>query len=157
MDGHKEYVQIDQNDLFPFLLVNVGSGVSIIKVTLRLAFYFILLWGVTESFLLFFFTGWWAWEVSASKWDKCWWWYILGIGEVNDKVQEVLFSAHGHLFCNLYTSLISHNPVILFQFWWVARVEPAWRQQHHWHACGRHIRWSGLLQGYYYHNTWKSS
>jgi pantothenate kinase len=57
MDGHKEYVQIDQNDLFPFLLVNVGSGVSIIKVTLRLAFYFILLWGVTESFLLFFFTG----------------------------------------------------------------------------------------------------
>ncbi|KAG2636425.1 hypothetical protein PVAP13_2NG449600 [Panicum virgatum] len=32
MDGHKEYVQIDQNDLFPFLLVNVGSGVSIIKV-----------------------------------------------------------------------------------------------------------------------------
>uniref|UniRef100_A0A0E0IMT5 Pantothenate kinase 2 n=1 Tax=Oryza nivara TaxID=4536 RepID=A0A0E0IMT5_ORYNI len=32
MDGQKEYVQIDQNDLFPFLLVNVGSGVSIIKV-----------------------------------------------------------------------------------------------------------------------------
>jgi len=32
MDGHKEYVQIDHNDLFPFLLVNVGSGVSIIKV-----------------------------------------------------------------------------------------------------------------------------
>lgn len=38
MDGQKQYVQIDQNDLFPFLLVNVGSGVSIIKVTLRLAF-----------------------------------------------------------------------------------------------------------------------
>lgn len=36
MDGQKEYVQIDQNDLFPYLLVNVGSGVSIIKVTLRL-------------------------------------------------------------------------------------------------------------------------
>ncbi|VAI35011.1 pantothenate kinase 2 [Triticum dicoccoides] len=32
MDGQKEYVQIDQNDLFPYLLVNVGSGVSIIKV-----------------------------------------------------------------------------------------------------------------------------
>ncbi|PWZ14619.1 Pantothenate kinase 2 [Zea mays] len=32
MDGQKQYVQIDQNDLFPFLLVNVGSGVSIIKV-----------------------------------------------------------------------------------------------------------------------------
>ncbi|GJN34463.1 hypothetical protein PR202_gb23125 [Eleusine coracana subsp. coracana] len=32
MDGQKEYVQIDQNELFPFLLVNVGSGVSIIKV-----------------------------------------------------------------------------------------------------------------------------
>ncbi|XP_066397613.1 pantothenate kinase 2-like isoform X2 [Miscanthus floridulus] len=32
MDGQKQYVQIDRNDLFPFLLVNVGSGVSIIKV-----------------------------------------------------------------------------------------------------------------------------
>uniref|UniRef100_A0ACD5YCV6 Uncharacterized protein n=1 Tax=Avena sativa TaxID=4498 RepID=A0ACD5YCV6_AVESA len=32
MDGQKEYVQIDQNDMFPYLLVNVGSGVSIIKV-----------------------------------------------------------------------------------------------------------------------------
>ncbi|KAI4966507.1 hypothetical protein ZWY2020_040677 [Hordeum vulgare] len=28
MDGQKEYVQIDQNDLFPYLLVNVGSAVS---------------------------------------------------------------------------------------------------------------------------------
>ncbi|KAL6007009.1 Pantothenate kinase 2, mitochondrial [Asimina triloba] len=32
MEGQKEFVQIDQNDLFPFLLVNIGSGVSIIKV-----------------------------------------------------------------------------------------------------------------------------
>ncbi|PKA49311.1 Pantothenate kinase 2 [Apostasia shenzhenica] len=31
-EGHKEFVQIDQNDLFPYLLVNVGSGVSMIKV-----------------------------------------------------------------------------------------------------------------------------
>jgi pantothenate kinase len=38
MDGQKEYVQIDQNDMFPYLLVNVGSGVSIIKVTFRLIF-----------------------------------------------------------------------------------------------------------------------
>ncbi|KAI3932148.1 hypothetical protein MKW92_000284 [Papaver armeniacum] len=32
MDGQKEFVQIDENDLFPYLLVNIGSGVSIIKV-----------------------------------------------------------------------------------------------------------------------------
>lgn len=32
MDGQKEYVQIDQNDLYPYLLVNIGSGVSMIKV-----------------------------------------------------------------------------------------------------------------------------
>ncbi|XP_074558294.1 pantothenate kinase 2 [Curcuma longa] len=32
MDGQKEFVQNDQNDLFPYLLVNIGSGVSIIKV-----------------------------------------------------------------------------------------------------------------------------
>ncbi|XP_057952795.1 pantothenate kinase 2-like [Malania oleifera] len=32
MDGQKEFVQIDHNDLFPYLLVNIGSGVSIIKV-----------------------------------------------------------------------------------------------------------------------------
>ncbi|KAF3329022.1 pantothenate kinase 2-like isoform X1 [Carex littledalei] len=32
MDGQKEFIQIDQNDLFPYLLVNIGSGVSIIKV-----------------------------------------------------------------------------------------------------------------------------
>ncbi|KAK4376880.1 hypothetical protein RND71_003176 [Anisodus tanguticus] len=30
--GQKEYVQIDQNDLYPYLLVNIGSGVSMIKV-----------------------------------------------------------------------------------------------------------------------------
>ncbi|GMH16794.1 hypothetical protein Nepgr_018635 [Nepenthes gracilis] len=32
MDGRKEFVLIDQNDLFPYLLVNIGSGVSMIKV-----------------------------------------------------------------------------------------------------------------------------
>ncbi|XP_059303936.1 pantothenate kinase 2 isoform X2 [Lycium ferocissimum] len=32
MEGHKEFVQIDQIDLFPYLLVNIGSGVSMIKV-----------------------------------------------------------------------------------------------------------------------------
>ncbi|CAM6128447.1 unnamed protein product [Calypogeia fissa] len=32
MDGNKEFVQIDQNDLYPYLLVNIGSGVSMIKV-----------------------------------------------------------------------------------------------------------------------------
>ncbi|KAG4378724.1 hypothetical protein GLYMA_17G089200v4 [Glycine max] len=32
MEGQKEFVQIDTNDLFPYLLVNIGSGVSMIKV-----------------------------------------------------------------------------------------------------------------------------
>ncbi|KDP31092.1 hypothetical protein JCGZ_11468 [Jatropha curcas] len=32
MEGRKEFVQIDHNDLFPYLLVNIGSGVSMIKV-----------------------------------------------------------------------------------------------------------------------------
>ncbi|XP_038685957.1 pantothenate kinase 2-like isoform X1 [Tripterygium wilfordii] len=32
MEGQKEFVQIDHNDLFPYLLVNVGSGVSMMKV-----------------------------------------------------------------------------------------------------------------------------
>ncbi|KAL2253601.1 pantothenate kinase 1 isoform X1 [Sesamum indicum] len=32
MDGVKDYVQIDHKDLYPYLLVNVGSGVSMIKV-----------------------------------------------------------------------------------------------------------------------------
>ncbi|KAJ7558584.1 hypothetical protein O6H91_04G047400 [Diphasiastrum complanatum] len=32
LEGHKEFVQIDPNELFPYLLVNIGSGVSIIKV-----------------------------------------------------------------------------------------------------------------------------
>ncbi|XP_075661389.1 pantothenate kinase 2 isoform X1 [Castanea sativa] len=31
-EGQKEFVQIDHNDLFPYLLVNIGSGVSVIKV-----------------------------------------------------------------------------------------------------------------------------
>ncbi|KAF3499028.1 hypothetical protein F2Q69_00041194, partial [Brassica cretica] len=32
LDGQKEFVQIDHNDLYPYLLVNIGSGVSMIKV-----------------------------------------------------------------------------------------------------------------------------
>ncbi|KAK4766632.1 hypothetical protein SAY87_008274 [Trapa incisa] len=32
MEGQKEFVLIDHNDLFPYLLVNIGSGVSMIKV-----------------------------------------------------------------------------------------------------------------------------
>ncbi|KAF9589661.1 hypothetical protein IFM89_026795 [Coptis chinensis] len=32
VEGQKKFIQIDQNDLFPYLLVNIGSGVSIIKV-----------------------------------------------------------------------------------------------------------------------------
>ncbi|XXG63107.1 hypothetical protein AAC387_Pa05g1368 [Persea americana] len=32
MKGHKEFVQIDHNDFFPYLLVTIGSGVSINKV-----------------------------------------------------------------------------------------------------------------------------
>lgn len=32
VDGRKEFVQLDPNDLFPYLLVNIGSGVSMIKV-----------------------------------------------------------------------------------------------------------------------------
>jgi len=32
MEGQKEFVHIDKNDLFPYLLVNIGSGVSMIKV-----------------------------------------------------------------------------------------------------------------------------
>jgi pantothenate kinase len=30
--GKKTFINIDQFDLFPYLLVNIGSGVSIIKV-----------------------------------------------------------------------------------------------------------------------------
>ncbi|KAK1326944.1 Pantothenate kinase 2 [Acorus calamus] len=32
MEGQKEFVQIDHNDMFPYLLVNIGSGVSMMKV-----------------------------------------------------------------------------------------------------------------------------
>ena len=32
MEGQKKFVQIDPNDMFPYLLVNIGSGVSMIKV-----------------------------------------------------------------------------------------------------------------------------
>lgn len=32
MDGQKEFMQIDHNDMYPYLLVNIGSGVSMIKV-----------------------------------------------------------------------------------------------------------------------------
>ncbi|XP_024385144.1 pantothenate kinase 2 isoform X2 [Physcomitrium patens] len=32
LEGEKKFVQIDHNDLYPYLLVNIGSGVSMIKV-----------------------------------------------------------------------------------------------------------------------------
>ncbi|ANM58054.1 pantothenate kinase 1 [Arabidopsis thaliana] len=32
LDGQKKFVEIDHNDLYPYLLVNIGSGVSMIKV-----------------------------------------------------------------------------------------------------------------------------
>ncbi|KAM2110072.1 hypothetical protein ACFX1R_012870 [Malus domestica] len=32
MDGQREFVKIDHDDLYPYLLVNIGSGVSMIKV-----------------------------------------------------------------------------------------------------------------------------
>ncbi|XP_002991207.2 pantothenate kinase 2 [Selaginella moellendorffii] len=32
LEGNKQFVQIDQSDMFPYLLVNIGSGVSMIKV-----------------------------------------------------------------------------------------------------------------------------
>ncbi|KAG7560008.1 Type II pantothenate kinase [Arabidopsis thaliana x Arabidopsis arenosa] len=40
MEGEKEFVQIDPNDLYPYLLVNVGSGVSIIKVFVYIFYFF---------------------------------------------------------------------------------------------------------------------
>ena len=42
MNGHKEYLQIDHNDMYPYLLVNIGSGVSMIKVLLPCTYYFVL-------------------------------------------------------------------------------------------------------------------
>lgn len=38
INGREEYVQIDPNDLYPYLLVNIGSGVSMIKVILIISF-----------------------------------------------------------------------------------------------------------------------
>lgn len=32
INGQKEFLQIDHDDLYPYLLVNIGSGVSMIKV-----------------------------------------------------------------------------------------------------------------------------
>lgn len=34
INGQKEFLQIDHDDLYPYLLVNIGSGVSMIKVFL---------------------------------------------------------------------------------------------------------------------------
>lgn len=34
VDDRKDFVKIDHDDLYPYLLVNVGSGVSMIKVCL---------------------------------------------------------------------------------------------------------------------------
>lgn len=43
MEGQKEFVQIDTNDLFPYLLVNIGSGVSMIKVPPLFIYYGIVI------------------------------------------------------------------------------------------------------------------
>lgn len=43
MDGQKEFVQIDHKDLYPYLLVNIGSGVSMIKVNHVFRNYLLLL------------------------------------------------------------------------------------------------------------------
>ncbi|KAJ8761257.1 hypothetical protein K2173_001313 [Erythroxylum novogranatense] len=43
-DGRKEFLQIDHNDLFPYLLVNIGSGVSMIKVDRDGKFERVLAW-----------------------------------------------------------------------------------------------------------------
>lgn len=37
MGDQKQFVQIDQNDLYPYLLVNIGSGVGMIKVVIQVA------------------------------------------------------------------------------------------------------------------------
>jgi len=34
MGDQRQFVQIDQNDLYPYLLVNVGPGVSMIRLLL---------------------------------------------------------------------------------------------------------------------------
>lgn len=34
MGDQKQFVEIDQNDLYPYLLVNIGSGVGMIKVVI---------------------------------------------------------------------------------------------------------------------------
>ena len=100
MDGHKEYVQIDQNDLFPFLLVNVGSGVSIIKVTLRLALYFILLVSVTGSFSYCSFSkvdGHGKFQrVSGTNVGGGTYW---GLGRLMTKCKRCCFSAPDICFC----------------------------------------------------------
>jgi len=44
MEGQKEFVQIDPNDLFPYLLVNIGSGVSMIKVYLFSSSFYLSFW-----------------------------------------------------------------------------------------------------------------
>ncbi|RXH69744.1 hypothetical protein DVH24_007000 [Malus domestica] len=40
MGGQKEFVKIDHDDLYPYLLVNIGSGVSMIKPKLQLCLSF---------------------------------------------------------------------------------------------------------------------
>jgi bifunctional damage-control phosphatase, subfamily II, fusion protein len=115
MDGQKEYVQIDQNDLFPFLLVNVGSGVSIIKVI-----------GATflaENCLLNFIG---SYQCSFSKVDGhgkfqrvsgtnvgggTYW----GLGRLMTKCKRCSFSAHEHKKF-FHTNLLILATMILFQF-----------------------------------------
>lgn len=53
MNGQKEYVQIDHNDLYPYLLVNIGSGVSMIKVN----FYPLLRLKIELEYRVVFYTN----------------------------------------------------------------------------------------------------
>lgn len=98
MDGQKEFIQIDQNDLFPYLLVNIGSGVSIIKVFTsfradkRLTNFIDILNQCLYNVLILFNKGGWVWQISKSKRYKCRWWYLLGIGPVINQVQQVLLN-----------------------------------------------------------------
>lgn len=47
MNGEKEFVQIDQTSLYPYLLVNIGSGVSMIKVYHNLNFEYVTRFCIT--------------------------------------------------------------------------------------------------------------
>jgi len=88
LDGHKEFVQIDPNDLFPYLLVNIGSGVSMIKVINLVYSYWLLpCQGINgENFGLAFF-----FRLSNSLWFLfCRW---MGTESFNELVGQALGEA----------------------------------------------------------------